>query len=405
MKILVINTGSSTLKYKLFDHEADTAAAWGVAERIGEEEGALTHHFHDREGAEKQHAEERCFADHREAMGRVVELLTDARCGVVGDLSDIAAVGHRVVHGAEAFRKPVLIDETVLKAIRDDIHLAPLHNPSNLAGIETARHYFPDTRHVAVFDTAFHQTLPPHAHLYALPYKYYARHRIRKFGFHGTSHRYVAEQAADMLGMPLVMANLITLHLGSGASITAIERGKSVDTSMGLTPLEGLIMGTRCGDIDPAITFFLERNAGMTYEQIENLLNRESGLKGLCGNNDMRDILSKRASGDALAELAVDMYCYRIKKYIGAYTAVLGKVHAVVFTGGIGENAAPVRELCCAGLEGLGMVLDRDKNASGDTAARAIHADDSTVQILVIPTDEERAIALRTAEVLNGNPE
>jgi acetate kinase len=381
MKILVINTGSSSIKYQLFDLARDAVLASGVLERIGEEAGVR---------------------DHRAGMEQIVRSLTDPGQGVIRAAAEIAAVGHRVVHGGEAFRRPVLIDEQVLAAIRQNVPLAPLHNPANLVGIEVARSLFPGVPQVAVFDTAFHQTLPPRAFRYGLPRELYERHRIRRYGFHGSSHQYVAKEAARRLGRPLAELNLITIHLGNGASITAIAKGQSVDTSMGMTPLEGLLMGTRSGDLDPSILFHLAEFFSMTVGEIHNLLNQQSGLKGICGENDMREILKRRAAGDKLAALAVEIYTYRIKKYIGAYYAVLGEVDALVFTAGVGENAPEIREQACAGLQRLGIALDPEKNADPSGGLREIQSTESSVKVLVIPTNEELEIARQTLEVLQA---
>jgi len=379
MKILVINTGSSSIKYQLFEMSGPTVLAAGVLERIGEAGG---------------------LRDHRAGMENIVRLLTDPKRGVIHDASEIAAVGHRVVHGGEDFREPAIIDESVLAAIRRNVPLAPLHNPANLVGIEVARALFPGVPQVAVFDTAFHQTLPPRAFHYGLPRKLYEQHRIRRYGFHGSSHQFVAKEAARLLGRPLTELNMITIHLGNGASITAIAKGQSVDTSMGMTPLEGLLMGTRSGDLDPSILFHLAEFFSMSVGEIHNLLNQQSGLKGICGENDMREILKLRAAGDRLAALAVEIYTYRIKKYIGAYYAVLGEVDALVFTAGVGENAPEIREAACAGLQRLGIVIDPKKNAEASASPREIQSTRSQVKVLVIPTNEELEIARQTLEVL-----
>jgi acetate kinase len=294
----------------------------------------------------------------------------------------------------------VLIDEKVIEAIRDLIPLAPLHNPANLLGIEAARQAFPGVPQVAVFDTAFHQSMPPHAFTYALPYSLYALHRVRRYGFHGTSHLWVAKKAAAHLKKPLASLHLITFHLGNGASAAAIQQGLSVDTSMGMTPLEGCVMGTRCGDLDPAIPFYLRRATQMPEGDLEALLNKASGLKGICGANDMREILQMANRGEPLAQLAVELYCYRIKKYLGAYFAVLGRVDAVVFTGGIGENAAQIRKRCCQGLEGLGITVDDRKNEKAYEEVLEIQRDSNPVKVLAVRTDEEREIAEQTINVI-----
>jgi acetate kinase len=309
-------------------------------------------------------------------------------------------VGHRVVHGGEKFSQPAIIDDAALKTIEELIPLAPLHNPANVTGIKVMRELLPAVPQVAVFDTAFHQTMPARAFHYALPAEFYRSYDVRRYGFHGTSHQYVSGEAARHLGRPLETLNLITLHLGNGASATAIERGKSIDTSMGLTPLEGLVMGTRCGDLDPAVHFYLARKTGKPFEEIEGILNKESGLKGICGLNDMREIQERSQGGDAQAELALEMFCYRVKKYIGAYYAALGSVDAVIFTGGIGENSAMVRTKACEGLSALGIIMDERRNSADAGGLREIQAKEGGIRILVIPTNEEHEIARQTVEVL-----
>ena len=300
------------------------------------------------------------LANHREGFDLMASVNKDDR--IIRDDAELLGIGHRVVHGGETFREPALIDDGVIAAIRGLIPLAPLHNPSNLLGIEVARERFPRVPQVAVFDTAFHQTLPPQAYRYALPNEFYEKHHVRKYGFHGSSHGYVAKEASKHLGKPLSELNLIILHLGNGASAAALQGGRSIDTSMGMTPLEGLVMGTRCGDIDPAIPFYLMRQTGMKPEDVENLMNREGGLKGICGVSDMREILEQASKGNERAELAIEMFCYRIKKYIGAYYAVLGRLDAIVFTGGIGENADAIRQRVCEGLKHFGIGVDAEKN-------------------------------------------
>jgi acetate kinase len=398
MKVLVINSGSSSIKYQLFDMSGGVVLASGSVERIGEAEGLHRHRLiTDGRAVEESH-DTVSISSHREGLERIGGALRES--GVVGALSELAAIGHRVVHGGEYFRQPTLIDGEVLERIREMIPLAPLHNPANIMGIEVALQYAADIPQVAVFDTAFHQSIPAHAWHYAIPERLYSEHHVRRYGFHGTSHHYVAKQAARQLDKTLSSLNLITLHLGNGASIAAIRQGRSVDTSMGMTPLEGLIMGTRCGDIDPAIHFYLMRQAGLPHEEVEQLLNKESGLKGVCGANDMREVHRLADANDARARLALDMYCYRIKKYIGAYYAVLGCVDAVVFTGGIGENDAWVRAQACHGLQVLGIDIDSERNSRQCDGAFAIHRDGSAVCVLVVPTDEEYEIALQTVECI-----
>ncbi|MBM4083868.1 MAG: acetate kinase, partial [Planctomycetes bacterium] len=342
--------------------------------------------------------------DHDKGMELVLACLTDKAIGVIGSVSEIGAVGHRVVHGGERFSGSVVITPEVVQVVEDYADLAPLHNPPNLTGIRAAMKRLPGTPQVAAFDTAFHQTIPKKAFLYALPYELYERYRIRRYGFHGTSHRYVARRAAQLLDMDKDEANIITAHLGNGCSITAVERGKSVDTSMGLTPLEGLVMGTRCGDIDPAIIFYLAERRGMAIEKINALLNKQSGLLGVSGlSNDMRNLRHEDAAWDAKtrerARVARDIFAYRLKKYLGAYLAVLGRVHGIVFTGGIGENDPGIRWLACENLGGLGIQLDPVRNDAPAPAERLISAADSPVKVFVIPTNEEARIAFDTYEL------
>ena len=399
MNILVINTGSSSIKYQLFNMDSETVLVTGLAEKLGEESSILTHTPAEG-GKGKFKVEKDRIADHAQGLSRIVELLIDREYGVIQDKSEIAAVGHRVVHGGEDFQSSTIIDEAVIRAVKDNIPLAPLHNPPNLKGIEVARKIFPDAPQVAVFDTAFHQTLPPKAYLYAVPHGLYWKNRIRRYGFHGTSHAYVSHEAAEFMGKKPEDVNLITIHLGNGASMTAVREGRSVDTSMGLTPLEGLVMGTRSGDIDPALPFFLAKNLNMSLDDIDRLLNKESGVKGLCGMNDMREVEDSAMAGDKKAGTALDVYAYRIKKYIGAYYAALGRVDALVFTAGIGENSPLIRGMCCEGLEELGIELDKGKNEERSKANRDISTADSRVKILVIPTNEEKRIARETKRIL-----
>jgi acetate kinase len=380
-------------------HVSDcSASAKGLLERIGTSDSRLKHRWLTPSGHWEEITETRAIADHREGFSLVLEVSFRARAGTTPEA--VFGVGHRVVHGGERFKEPTIIDDRTLEEIRQLIPLAPLHNPANLTGIEVMRELLPDVPQVAVFDTAFHQTMQPKAFLYALPYAFYRSYGVRRYGFHGTSHGYVAREAARHLARPLATLNLITLHLGNGASATAIERGKSIDTSMGLTPLEGLIMGTRCGDLDPAIPFYLAGKTGRAFVEIEGVLNRESGLKGICGVNDMREIQSRALGRDEQAELALEMFCYRVKKYIGAYCAALGSVDAIVFTGGIGENSALVRSRSCDGLSGLGIALDERANQEVARGIQEIQAGDGRVKILVVPTDEEREIAQQTVETL-----
>ena len=369
--------------------------ARGLLEKIGEEKSLL---IHQSEGHKVK--SEVSVASHKEGLELVMGRLVDEKVGVIADLSEIEAVGHRVVHGGESFSGSVRITENVLKIIEEYADLAPLHNPPNLAGIKAAESVLPGVVQVAAFDTAFHQTMPEQAYIYALPYEMYERFKIRRYGFHGTSHRFVARRAAVLMGKKKGEANIITCHLGNGCSITAIREGKSVDTSMGLTPLEGLVMGTRSGDIDPGILFYLNERQNMSVKEINTLLNKGSGLLGLSGiSNDMRNILNRTAKGDKRAKLAIDVFCYRVKKYIGAYTAVLGRLDAVVFTGGIGENAPYVREKILENLDCLGIKLDPDKNIEDSKKEKVISRSDSQVTVFIIPTNEEARIAYDTYEI------
>lgn len=402
MIILVINTGSSSIKYQLFDMQSEAVLAKGMLEKIGEEIGALRQEVNAGPDDARSLAKEVPIKDHRQGLNLIVDLLTHAGQGVIKDKRDIKAVGHRVVHGGEAFHSPTIIDAKVIKAIRENIPLAPLHNPTNLLGIEVAREVFPHCPQVAVFDTAFHQTLAKDAYLYAVPYELYEKHGVRKYGFHGTSHAYVAEAAAEFLGIDLKLLNLITIHLGNGASMAAVKKGKCIDTSMGMTPLGGLVMGSRCGDLDPALPFFLAENLNMTLPDIDSMLNRDSGLKGLCGSNDMRAVVKMMQDGGEKARTALQVYCLRIKKYIGAYLAALGSLDCIVFTAGVGENSPYVREQSCAGLEKLGIEIDLSANRNSAKGARAIHSAASAVKVLVVPTNEELKIARETLKVLSA---
>jgi acetate kinase len=400
VKVLVLNSGSSSIKYQLFDRNGLAVLASGIVERIGESQGHILHKVMGA-GSDDGKIIRRSVqvADHRqgfELMGRIL-----SETGAIRHTSELAGMGHRVVHGGEKFHEPVIITEEVMETIRGLVPLAPLHNPANLTGIQLAREYAPAVRQVAVFDTAFHQTIPQHAYLYALPRSLYEKLQVRRYGFHGTSHFYVAKEAAAHLGSSFDQTNLITLHLGNGASMAAVKNGRCVDTSMGMTPLEGLIMGTRCGDLDPAIIFYLARETGMGLQELDALLNHESGLKGICGDNDMRRIAERAVQGDGHAGLALDMFCYRIRKYIGSYLAVLGRIDALVFTGGIGENAAIVREKVCSDLAGLGIDIDREKNLATTKGVRELQHDGNNVKVLLIPTNEELEIARQTIDVLS----
>jgi len=394
MKILVINSGSSSIKYRLFDMTAKSEQASGVLEQIGETQSRLTHHTRNHRGKMDEIEKTEVIPDHQAGFQRIGTVLDES--GAMADISELSGIGHRVVHGGEAFKEPTLINKKVIDTIRRLIPLAPLHNPANLLGIEVAMQSAPRVPQVAVFDTAFHQSIPEHAFRYAIPQNLYQKHHVRRYGFHGTSHHYVAKQAARLMDRPLKTLNLITLHLGNGASAAAVKAGISVDTSMGMTPLEGLIMGTRSGDIDPAIIFYLGRQTGLGRDAVESLLNKDSGLRGICGVNDMREIEQLAQAGDSRARLAIEMVCYRIKKYIGAYAAVLGRLDALVFTAGIGENSALIRARSCRGLSHLGIKIHSEKNRRKTKDAFEIQTADSTVKIFVIPTNEEFEIAAQT---------
>lgn len=400
MKVLVLNSGSSSIKFALQDLSTHTTLASGLIEQIGETHSHDKIKFFDSEGEQKSSEHFDTIPSHKEGMDRVERLLMDS--GLISSFEELDGVGHRVVHGGEKFYAPTLINQEVLEDIKQVASLAPLHNPANILGIEVARKRALEVPNVAVFDTAFHHSMPPSAYMYALPFEWYEKHSIRRYGFHGTSHFFVAKECARLLDKPLSKCNLITLHLGNGASACAIKQGKSVDTSMGLTPLEGLMMGTRSGDIDPAIHHYIHQKEGMSLEEINSILNKKSGFSGVCGENDLREIIQKVQAGEKSAKLAIDIYTYRIKKYIGSYIASLNGADAIVFTGGIGENASLVRELVCKDLEFLGVELDSDKNSLSTKEARFISSDKSRVKVAVIPTNEELEIALQTKEVIES---
>lgn len=389
--VLVLNSGSSSIKFQLLDPETAESVAHGLIERIGEPEGRIV--FHHTTGTDEHVGE---IADHRSGLRKVLEMLE----GLGRPLLEVGiiAVGHRLVHGGDVFHEPTLIDDEVVKTVSDLSVLAPLHNPANVVGMEVAREELPDVPHVGVFDTAFFYTLPAAAATYALDREITRKHHIRRYGFHGTSHEYVSGRAAQFLGRDISELNQVVLHLGNGASASAIAGGRPVDTSMGLTPLEGLVMGTRCGDIDPGVVMHLNRAAGMGVDEIDEVLNRRSGLKGLSGVNDFRALLGLIADGDSDAKLAYDVYVHRLRKYIGAYLVELGGIDSIVFTGGVGENNIDVRRDALAGLGRLGIVVDPERNEADDRGERRISSDDSQVEVLVIPTNEELAIARAAAE-------
>ena len=393
--VLVVNAGSSSLKYSLVDGGSGEALASGSVERIGESSGRLSHEVDGH-----KHTDERAFPTFEDALGAAVDAFEDHGPSL-GEF-EVVAVGHRVVHGGEQFSAPTLVDDDVVAAVEGLVPLAPLHNPANLEGIAVARKLFADLPQVMVFDTAFHHTIPEVAHTYAVPRAWRDEHHIRRYGFHGTSHAYVSREAAKALDRSVEDTNVIVLHLGNGASATAVRAGVSVDTSMGLTPLEGLVMGTRSGDLDPAVHMHLHRSLGWSLDDIDRALNRESGLKGLAGENDFREVMRMRADGDEAAALAFDVYCYRIRKYVGAYYAVLGTVDAIVFTAGVGQHSPEVRAAALSGLSLLGIELDPARNEGPISGPTVVSADSADVAVLVVPTNEEYEIARQALEVVRG---
>lgn len=396
--VLIINCGSSSLKYKLINMEQEQLLASGLVERIGMDSGR---HIYKRPEAEDI-VQEIEIPDHDFAIKILADTLTGEH-GVIDNLDKIHAVGHRVVHAGEKFSGSVLIDDEVIAALEECIPLAPLHNPPNLTGIRATKKMLPDVPMCGVFDTAFHQTMPESSYIYPIPYELYEKYAVRRYGFHGTSHRYVTLRAAELLEKDPSELNLITCHLGNGASVAAIRNGKSIDTSMGLTPLEGLMMGTRSGDIDPAMVGYLSRLLNKTIDEIETLLNKESGMLGISGvSSDLRDVERAYANGNKRAKLALEVYCYHIRKYIGAYAVALGRVDAIIFTAGVGENDSLVREWACQGLDIIGATLDPFKNATRRDES-VISKNGCRVDIMIIPTDEELMIARDTAEIVFSN--
>lgn len=395
----MLNCGSSSVKYKLINVDDKKTLAEGGVEKIGIPGSFLKFRLPD---GNKKVIEE-VIPDHRKAIMDILNILTDPTYGCISSFKEIDAVGHRVVHGGEKFNKSVLINDEVIEKIKECYDVAPLHNPVNMAGIDAITELMPGVPQVAVFDTAFHQTMPAEAYMYALPYEIYTKYSVRRFGFHGTSHRYVARRVCDFLGVPYENQRIITCHIGNGGSITAVKDGKSIDTSMGLTPVEGLMMGTRVGDVDPgALTFIMDKEH-LDTKQLSNLINKKSGVLGISGiSSDMRDIDAAIAEGNERAKLALDMYIYRIIKYIGAYTAVLNGVDIIVFTGGVGENQQPLRKAVCEHLSYLGVKIDDAVNASSRGEEKVISAADSKVKVVVIPTDEELMIARDTEAIVNG---
>ena len=395
MNVLVINCGSSSLKFQLINSDTEAVLAKGLCERIGID-GRLTY---QPEGGEKT-TEDKPMPTHTEAIQYVIDALTDANTGVVSSLEEIGAVGHRVVHGGEKFASSAVITEEMLKAVEECNDLAPLHNPANLIGIEACKKLMPNTPMVGVFDTAFHQTMPEKAYMYGLPYEYYEKYKVRRYGFHGTSHSFVSKRMAEILETPYDSLKTIVCHLGNGASICAVENGKSVDTSMGLTPLEGLVMGTRSGDIDPAILEFLAKKEDMDITALMNMLNKKSGVQGVSGiSSDFRDLAAGAAEGNKRAQIALDVFCYRVAKYVGSYAAAMNGVDAIVFTAGIGENDCLVRARVCEYLGYLGITIDADANQNRGKEIE-ISTSDSKVKVWVVPTNEELAIARETVALV-----
>lgn len=393
VNVLVINAGSSSVKYQLINMEDESVIAKGLVERIGMEGSALTHTPANGEKFKL----EKPMNNHGEAIEEVLKALVDKDHGVIPDLTGIKAIGHRVLHGGERFTQPTIVDAEVLDGIRDYIELGPLHNPANIKGIETCMELMPGVPNVAVFDTAFHQTMPDYAYLYAIPYDAYENFKIRKYGFHGTSHRYITQTVIETLGKKPEEIKLVTCHLGNGSSLAAVENGKCVDTTMGLSPLEGLVMGTRSGDIDAAAVPYLMKKLNMTADETLNYLNKKSGVLGISGvSSDFRDLDTAAEAGNKMAQTALDMFTYRIRKYIGAYAAAMGGVNVIAFAGGIGENDKKTRKACLEGLEFLGIKIDDEKNnVRGKNAI--ISTDDSAVTVMVVPTNEEVMIARETA--------
>jgi len=398
MHILIINAGSSSVKFTLFKKDDLKMVVDGIVERIGLKGTKIQ--TKNAEG--KWTSKETHVADTRQAVGLIADLLTDKNDSDIQPRVDIAGIGHRVVHGGEMINSSVVVDGRVKQIIKECFELAPLHNPPNLEGIEACENIFAGVPQVAVFDTAFHTSIPEYAYLYGLPYALYKEDKIRRYGFHGTSHQYVSRTAANFLNKPLEELKIISCHLGNGCSITAIAEGRSIDTSMGFTPLEGLMMGTRCGDLDPAIVFYLIEHKQLDYQQISDLLNKQSGLLGLAGigSSDLRDIFEASESGNRQTDTSIKVFTYRIKKYIGSYAFALGGIDAVIFTAGVGENSSLIRKLACQGLKSLGIIIDQKKNTVLNKACREIQSDDSLVKVLVIPADEEKEIAVQTLELL-----
>ena len=397
MKVLVLNCGSSSLKYQLFSMTNEEVLAKGLVERIGIEGSRIKHSKTGMDAVTINAT----IPNHKVAIRMVLDALLDASHGVISSLEELKAVGHRVVHGGEKFAGSVLINHEVIAALQECVPLAPLHNPANLMGIEAMTEVLPNIPQVGVFDTAFHQTMPSHAYMYGVPYHYYEKYRVRRYGFHGTSHYYVSQRTAELLGKPVDHLKIVTCHLGNGSSVTAVKNGPSIDTSMGFSPLPGVIMGTRCGDVDPTLLFYLAEQEGLDTKALAHILNKESGIQGISGvSSDLRDVEEAAAAGNSRAKLAEEMLYYGIRKYIGADAAAMGGIDALVFTAGIGENSIVAREKVCAGLEFLGIKIDAEKNKVRGKE-RIISSDDASVSVLVVPTNEELVIARDTKRIVD----
>ena len=396
MKVLVINCGSSSLKYQLFNMEDKSVMTKGLVERIGLDVGMLKHQPINKDKVEISEK----IPNHKVAVKMMLNALLDEKHGVIKDASEIAAVGHRVVHGAEKFSGSVVITDEVMDVLKECVSIAPLHNPPNIIGIEAARELLPNVPMVGVFDTAFHQTMPKHAYMYGVPYELYEKYAVRRYGFHGTSHKFVSAEAAKMLDKPIEQLKIVTLHLGNGSSITAVKHGKSVENSMGFTPLEGIVMGTRSGNIDPAIVPFIMEKEGIPADKMNDYLNKKCGVYGISGvSSDFRDLEDASNNGNSRAQLALDIFAYQAKKFIGAYAAAMNGLDAIVFTGGIGENSATMRQMICNDMEYFGLKIDEQKNNVRGKQAN-ISTEDSKTKVLVIPTNEELMIALDTVSLI-----
>ncbi len=398
MNILVLNCGSSSVKYQLIDVDKKLFLAKGSIERIGMSGAVLTNTRAD--GDEIKISGD--ILDHTTAIEYILAVLLSKNHGVISSKDEIHAVGHRVVHGGETFTRTVLIDDNVIKGIRDNFEIAPLHNPHNLRGINACQTHLPNIPQAGVFDTAFHHEMPPHAYIYGLPYSFYSQHKIRRYGFHGTSHEYVAHRAAELMRKDFKKLKIITIHLGNGCSMAAVDKGISIDTSMGFTPLEGLLMGTRSGDIDPSVILYIMAKEGLNYSEANTLLNKHSGLQGISGvSSDMREVITEMNEGNKKAKLAFEVFCYRIKKYVGSYIAALGGLDALVFTGGIGENSPDVRKAVCENMDYLGIEIEKANNTSKEKE-KIISSSKSSASVFVIPTNEELMIAMETKDVVKN---